>query len=341
MILAIHKNKGSFSERWIKYCKEFSIEYKIVDCYNTNIIHDLKDCDALLWNWNNTDYKAMRFARQLTYSLEKAGKFVLPNSKTCWHYDDKVGQKYLLEALGLPLVPTYVFYDKDSAVSWVEKETFPKVFKLSGGAGASNVQLAPTKKTAYKLINKSFGRGFPAVNRFSKFKDYYEAWIRNKTKESFWTFLKSGIRIFIPSMFEKMKGKEKGYVYFQDFIPNNDSDIRVITVGTKAFAIKRMTRDGDFRASGSGKILYEKNSIDERCVKIAIEASKAMQTQCTAYDFVFDNNNSPLIIEISYAFLMTAYDKCEGYWDSDMKWHSGSFNPEYWMIENLINDVLE
>jgi len=341
MKLAIHKNKGSFSERWIDYCDENDIEYKVVDCYNTNIINDLKDCDALLWNWNNTDYKAMRFARQLAYSLEKAGKVVFPNSSTCWHYDDKVGQKYLLEALGLPFVPTYVFYDKFSALSWIKHVAFPKVFKLSGGAGASNVQLAPTSKKAHQLINKSFGRGFPAVNRFSKFKDYYEAWSRHKTKESFWIFLKSAIRIFIPSVFERMKGREKGYAYFQDFIPNNDSDIRVITVGDKAFAIKRMTRDGDFRASGSGKILYEKDSIDERCVQIALTASKAMQTQCTAYDFVFDNNNSPLIIEISYAFLMTAYDECEGYWDNNMEWHSGPFNPEYWMIENLINQIVE
>ena len=138
-----------------------------------------------------------------------------------------------------------------------------------------------------------------------------------------------------------MKGREKGYVYFQDFIPNNDSDIRVITVGDKAFAIKRMTRDGDFRASGSGKILYNKESIDERCVKIALDASKVMQTQCTAYDFVFDENGTPLIIEISYAFLMTAYDECEGYWDNNMNWHAESFNPEYWMIENLINEIIK
>jgi glutathione synthase/RimK-type ligase-like ATP-grasp enzyme len=339
MKLAIHKNKGSFSERWIVFCERNNIKYKIVDCYSSNIIEELHDCEALLWNWNNTDHKAMLFARQLIYSIEQEGKQVFPNAKTCWHYDDKIGQKYLLESLSLPFIKTDIFYDQESAREWISKATFPKVFKLSGGAGASNVKLVNDKAEAYKLLKKSFGRGFPAVNRISKLKDYYNAWKRNKTLETFIIFMRSIVRVFIPSTFEKIKGRERGYIYFQEFIPNNDFDIRIITVGNKAFGIKRMTRDGDFRASGSGLILYDKKEIDERCVQIAFEASKAMETQCTAYDFVFDKNNNPLIIEISYAFLMTAYDKCEGYWDDSLTWHSGEFNPENWMIENIIENI--
>jgi len=111
MKFAIHHFENSFSVRWIEYCNNNNIEFKLVDCFSNSIINDLQDCDALLWNWYDGDYKTKKFAKQLTYSVEKLGKIVFPSSATCWHYDDKIGQKYLLEAVDAPFIPTYIFYD--------------------------------------------------------------------------------------------------------------------------------------------------------------------------------------------------------------------------------------
>ena len=139
--------------------------------------------------------------------------------------------------------------------------------------------------------------------------------------------------------FAKMHNKEKGYVYFQDFIPGNSFVIRVCVVGGRAFALKRMTRKGDFRASGSGNIVYDKKQIDERCVKIAFEVNEKLKTQSIAYDFVFDTDNQPLIVEVSYAYAVKAYDLCEGYWTKDMRWHEGThFDFCGWMVEDLITE---
>ncbi len=338
MVLAIHYDDSinSFSGRWVEFCKKNSIEFIEVDCYASDILEQLHDCDALFWNWNNSDYKAKKFARQLVYSLEMMGKKVFPNSNTCWHYDDKVGQKYLLEAVDAPLVPTYVFYDKESAFSWVEKTSFPKVFKLSSGAGAVNVKLAYTKEDAKKLVRQSFGKGFSQLDRVASFEDKFNAWMRDKNSTTLRTAFKAFGRIFIPTEFENMEGKELGYIYFQDFIPNNDFDIRVITIGNRAFALKRMCRTGDFRASGSGMIVYEKEHIDDRCVSIAFDVSKKLGTQSTAYDFVFDVDGNPLIVEISYAFSVLAYDKCQGYWDAELNWYEEEIKPQDWMIEDLL-----
>ena len=33
MKIAIHHRKGSFSDRWIVYCKKEGIEYKLVNAY--------------------------------------------------------------------------------------------------------------------------------------------------------------------------------------------------------------------------------------------------------------------------------------------------------------------
>lgn len=332
MKIAIHNREGSFSDRWIAYCKENSITYKEVNCYDSDIIAQLKDCDALMWHHHHGNYRDVLVANPILFSLEQAGVRVFPDFTTTWHFDDKVAQKYLLEAINAPLVPSYVFYDKKTALKWAKKTNYPKVFKLKGGASAENVSLVNNKRAAKKKIDRAFGKGFSQFNRWGNLKERYR-------QESFKGLIKGIGRLFIPTEFANMGGREKGYVYFQEFIPNNNFDIRVIVIKGKAFALKRMTRENDFRASGSGKIVYDRSAIDIRCLEISFNVNNKVQAQSIAFDFVFDQNNNPLIVEISYGFAVQAYDACPGYWDSDLKWHEGKFNPQIWMIENLIKEI--
>jgi glutathione synthase/RimK-type ligase-like ATP-grasp enzyme len=334
MKIAIHRN-GAFVERWIRYCDDNNIEYKIVNCYDTNIVKQLEDCDVLMWNHHQNNYKDVLFAKQLLYSLKTRGKMIFPDFNTCWHFDDKLGQKYLFESINAPLVPSYVFYTKKEALDWIEGTTFPKVFKLRGGAGSANVKLTKTKKQAKKFVKKAFGQGFPQFDRRNNFMERLRKY--KEGKDTLLGICKGIGRLFITTEFDKMHGREKGYVYFQDFIPGNKFDIRVVVIGDKAFALKRLVRRNDFRASGGGNIIYNKEEIDERCVEIAFEVNEKIKSQSIAYDFVFDRQDNPLIVEISYTYTALAYDKCEGYWDREMKWHEGThFDFCGWMVENLI-----
>lgn len=333
MKIAIH-NGGGFSERWIAYCKGHNIPYKLVNAYDTNIIESVKDCDAFLWHFKHYDYRDVLFAKELLYSLQIAGKKVFPDFNTCWHFDDKVGQKYLLESIEAPIVPSYVFYTKKEALKWIALTTFPKVFKLRSGAGSSNVKLIHSKKEARKQVEKAFGNGFPQFDKWSRFMDRLNKWFVGL--DTFTGVCKGFGRLFISTEFSKMKGSEKGYVYFQDFIPHNNYDIRVIIINNRAFAIKRECRKNDFRASGSGLIIYEKEQINEECIKTAFIVNKKIKSSCIAFDFIFDEKDSPLIVEISYGFTAKGYDSCEGYWDSQLKWHSvKGFDFCGWMIEGI------
>lgn len=334
MKIGIHHTKGSFSDRWIEYCNANSIEYKIVDAYSSDIVEQLDDCDAFMWHHHHGNYRDVLFSKQLLYSLEKSGKKVFPDFDTMWHFDDKVGQKYLLEAISAPMVKSYVFYNKTDAVKWAKSTSFPKVFKLRGGAGSTNVKLARTQKDALKAINKAFGCGFSQSNRIENLRERVRKY--KIGKDTLLGVFKGVARLFIPTEFEKMHSREKGYAYFQEFIPNNTFDIRVVVTGDKAFGIKRMVRENDFRASGSGSILYNREEIDERCVKIAFEVNEKLNSQSIAYDFIFDGNNNPLIVELSYGYVASGYDPCTGYWTSDMEWHEERFNPYGWQIENLL-----
>lgn len=337
MKLAIHHRKGSFSDRWIAYCEENKVSYKLVDCYKNDIINQLSGCDAFLWHHHHSDFKDVITAKKILFSLEHAGIKVFPDFKTSWHFDDKVAQKYLLEAIAAPLVPSFVFYNKQQALDWAEKTSYPKVFKLKGGAGSANVKLTRSKSQCFKLIHKSFGKGFKQFDSWEYLKEVY---LQYKSKKvSFKKLLGSIYRMVVSTEFAQQMPREKGYIYFQEFIPNNDSDIRIIVIGNKAFALKRMVRKDDFRASGSGRIIYDKNQIDERCVQIAFETNNNINAQSISYDFVFDEKNNPLIVEISYGFSVAAYDQCEGYWDENLQFYKEKFNPQYWMIEDLIQSI--
>ena len=336
MKIAIHHNLGSFSDLWIKYCEDNQIPYKIVNCYDNDIVKYLEDCSALIWHHSHSNYKDALFAKQLLYSLEQSGKKVFPDFNTSWHFDDKVGQKYLLESIQAPFVPTYVFYTKKEALEWTDATIFPKVFKLRNGAGSSNVKLIKNKKKAISVINKAFGRGFRHNDYLGLSLDSFKKLLKGRA--AFRDIIKYLALFFLPSKFGvNFFSNSKGYVYFQDFIPNNKFDIRIIVISSKAFAIQRMVRENDFRASGSGQIIYEQNEIPIQCVQIALNISKKLNIQCMAYDFVFTQSNFPLIVEMSYGFTAVGYDKCTGYWSDDFVWHQGQFNPYGWMVEYLTN----
>ncbi len=336
MKIAIHNREDSFSFEWIQYCNKNEIPYKLVDCYRSDIIEELNDCDALMWHFSQAVPKDLVFAKQLLFALESTGKLVFPDFQTMWHFDDKIGQKYLLEAIGAPLVPSFVFYSKTEALQWINETTFPKVFKLRGGASSENVKLVRTKEDAKKLVKRAFGPGFKQFNSFFYLKESIRKYKLGESSAV--DIIKKIVRLFYKHELDKFSQREKGYVYFQDFIANNDSDIRLVVVDNKAFGEKRFVRKNDFRASGSHMRQYDKEIINDETLKISFEIAKKLKLQCVAFDYVYDNGN-PLIVEISYGTTPAAYKPCPGYWDSSLNFYKGEFDFCAWMVEELVAKI--
>lgn len=338
MKIAIHNGLG-FNIHWIQYCIKENIPHKLVNCFDTGIIQQLEDCDALMWHHHhNTTRQDHLLARQLLFTLEQSGKKVFPNFNTAWHFDDKLGQKYLFEAINAPLVPTFAFFDKENAIEWANSTQYPKVFKLRNGSASRNVKLVKNKQDALKLINIAFGKGFS--HQKNPWESLKENWRIYKLNNSKFGGVKAALkRIFYIPKSEREYMIEKGYVYFQEFIADNKFDVRVIVVDQKAFAIKRMVRENDFRASGSGMLNFKREEFDIKTIKTALHVAKKLKSQSAAFDFLY-RGNQPLIGEISYGFPSKNFiEKCEGYWDKDLNWHQGSFNPYGWMLEALMEEI--
>ncbi len=338
--IAIHNRPGSFSDRWKEYCDENRIAYQIVDCYESTIIEQLKPYDVLLWHWHQGDVKAILFARQFLISLANTGIKVFPDINTCWHFDDKVGQKYLLESIDAPLVHSYVFYDKAQAMDWINQASFPKVFKLRGGAGSLNAKLVQNRSEAKKLCKIAFGQGFAAQAGY--FADFSTKIKKAGGKRDYIGKLKRlPASLWNIYLSRKMRGRDKGYIYFQEFIPNNKHDTRVTVIGNRAFAFRRMVREDDFRASGSGQIDYNESKIDNRCVEIAFGVAEKLKAQSVAFDFLEDEDSTPLIVEVSYCYLASAVRNCRGHWDKNLNWHKVKMWPQDAILEDIISAIVK
>jgi glutathione synthase/RimK-type ligase-like ATP-grasp enzyme len=298
----------------------------------------LRDIDYFVFRWGHTTSES-QIARTILRIVENEYKIpCFPNQATCWHYDDKIRQYYMLMAHSFPIVDTYIFWDSTSALEWVRNATFPLVFKLRGGAGSANVVLVHNRADAVKLINKMFSmKGvlsykIPLRNNLTH--------LRNITRLY-------GLRRYIAHKRGRLGayGQDpywqvhRDYVLFQRFLPDNEFDTRITVIGDRAFGFIRYVRAGDFRASGSGLIDYDTARVDTRCIEIAFRISKTMDFQCMAYDFIYNENDEPVIVEISYSFLDTAVHKCSGYWDQNLKWHSGHYWPQFCQLADLIQDV--
>jgi glutathione synthase/RimK-type ligase-like ATP-grasp enzyme len=337
-LLAIHDRPGSFSDRWKSYCEREDIPYMPVDCFDTNIIQQLASAHGLLWHWYHMMPADVLAARHILMAAEAMGAAVFPSTSTCWYFDDKVAQKYLLEAVNAPLVSTCIFYRLEDALQWIDNASFPKVFKLRRGAGSANVSLVRNRRQAVALAKSAFSSGFRPVPEY--WQDAGKRYRTAKRQRDFLPALKrlptalNNIR-----QLNRMIGRERGYIYFQDFVPDNQFDTRVTVIGNRAFAYIRNVRPGDFRASGSGDIDYDVGKINLSCVRSAFETAQKIGSQSMALDFVLTPDKRPMIVEISYCYVSDFVHNCAGHWDRQLNWHGGQVWPEEAIIEDLVRDI--
>lgn len=332
MRIAVHINKDPlFDSRWTQILAEKGIEVVPVNLMDPEILEIVKTCDGVMWHYRHLPQDKQAAAAVLNTIERQLGIPVWPNYETRWHFDEKVSQHYLLSAIDAPRVRSWVFWDEEDAKIFLKSATYPLVFKLSVGAGAANVIKVDNVEQACSLTSEMFKYGiFPyQMNEFKPNDGLLQMM-------KFIGFFLLKRRIKLPSYYSI----QKDYVYFQEFVPNNEYDIRITVIGRRAFGFIRYNREGDFRASGSGKIDYSLERIPIKAVKIALEVSLTNGFQSMAYDFLLKSQDEPVISEISYGYVDKAVYECPGYWDDQLDWHEGHMWPEEAHIEDFIEYIM-
>jgi glutathione synthase/RimK-type ligase-like ATP-grasp enzyme len=327
-----------FAARWLPYAERCGFHLRQVNGYHSDIIAQLQGCDAFFWQLNQDVLGDLEYARGILLAVQAQGLSVFPDHHTCWHFDDKVAQKYLLEAAGAPMAETWVFYSRAEAMDFLECADYPLIFKLRRGAGSLNVHMVKGRREAAGFARRMFGFGmrpYPILSRIQR--GFSRARAVASRKTPLVTRAGRALRFFIRQTL--FTPRERGYLLLQRYLADNGHDIRVTIIGNRAFTFLRGVRPNDFRASGSGHIAYPgPDELPMDAIEIAFGISQKLGFQSMAYDFVRDPADfSPKLLEISCSFQPEAVHGCAGYLDASLKWHDGHYWPEHLIIDDVVS----
>lgn len=175
---------------------------------------------------------------------------------------------------------TDVFYTPKAAREWLERESrYPFMSKSAEGASSHNVRLIQAYKEAHEEIKYAFSD--------------------------------RGIRC-------RYALAQRGYLLWQQFIPDNDHDLRIIAVGSKRLVLRRFNRDNAPMASGSGKLEPIK-VMDAEAASALEYANKFFAHERMPWcgvDLVRDASRW-YILESTVSWTMTGYNDCSFFqWDA-------------------------
>lgn len=310
----------------IKARQGHRLKYNVVDIDSRNWIRNLESYDVILWNphWMGPQ-SAGHFKEKIFFIEQFLGKLVIPNFATIWHFESKVAQSYLFEHFSIVSPKTTVTFDYFDANECLRAAKMPLVFKKSHGASSSNVQLVSDRKKAKQLIDKIFCQ---------------QLWDEAKKRHAS-TFVRIIANFFKPWFWSKVNQKKLGnerlgVIYWQEFIPGNNADLRLTVIGDKyAIGFWRNNRPNDFRASGSGLIDYQRE-IPHEVIHYCLKINRELGFDSMAYDLLFTNDRF-VIVEMSYNYIDRAVYNAKGYFEllpgGNLDFHKGNIWPQMLWIE--------
>ncbi|EFK96825.1 conserved hypothetical protein [sediment metagenome] len=274
-------------------------------------IEKLEKYDAILWPPGCMGVKPSSHLKEKIFFIQNhMKKLIVPNYESTWHFESKVAQSYIFNFHKIPSPRTVATFSLNNAKSLLNNEEYPLVFKKSSDAASRGVRLVKNSMKAKYLAWKSLYTGL------------------------WW---KAARRIL------HLDHKDN-VVYWQEFIPKNECDLRITAIGRKwAFGFWRWNRPNDFRASGSGLIDYVK-PIPENAINLCLDLNIKHNFDSMAYDIVFKEGN-PVIVEICYTYVDKAiynspghYERCD---NGNLTYKMGKTWPQQlwvqWLAERLNN----
>lgn len=246
--------------KYLRLLRNNNIDYSFYDIYKSDWIEKAKEYDVIVWH-TNSDPITQDIALNKIYVLDKIlKKKCLPSFDEIWSYENKINSLYLYEAFDLPTIPTFVTFDKNEAMSYIEKCNYPIISKSRTASASAGVIKINNIAEAKSIVNNVFSEKGLATN-------YYH-------------------------------DRQKDYVYFQKFINDATYDLRMIIVDDQALGYYRYPNKGDFKASGAGN--YEKKEIPAEALDLAFKVKEKFGSTCLATDVLYsEKENKYYIIESS------------------------------------------
>jgi glutathione synthase/RimK-type ligase-like ATP-grasp enzyme len=294
--------------KWTKYCRFFknnSFNYDIYDIHHHSWLRNAERFDVIVGLPSNSVYHLQEIRNKYHILETYLGKKCYPSTNHCFLYEDKCIEAYISQTARLPFANTYISYEKKDAMSITETLKYPFVSKIVPSSGSVGVELVRTHNKAVKIVNEVFSRAGRRTHNF-----YHS---------------------------------QKNFIYFQEYIPNDGYDTRIIIAGKRIFGYYRKVPKGDFRASGMN--IIEERELPEEAMKIALAVNKIVKSPVLAVDMLHGLDGKYHIIEFSPLYQMdsSAELRVNDIPGAYIVNENGTFHFEtgrYWVAELAIREFL-
>lgn len=330
MLIGIHrepdKNPG-IAERWAEHLADRGVDVRWINLTTPDPISQVMGCDGVMWLFRAQDkQKAHRILHCIERYLDVP---VYPDLSTSWYSEEKLSVYYMLMAAGIPTPETWVFWDREEAKEWATYADYPTVFKLSPGHNSQTVIKVLDANHAGYLIDRMFSSGIHSSQVKEKI-----GWVipRNlREVKSLARRCKGAMRLVglgepagVPR--NSNTTMERGYVYFQEFIPCG-FETNVLVVGDLAWAHRLFWPPNDiYLPEGGQRLDFEPNQIDPRCLDMAFNVSKRLGLQSACIDFLMDDRG-PLVSDIGCSTVRSLGPRgagdFPGCWNRNLEWLDG------------------
>jgi glutathione synthase/RimK-type ligase-like ATP-grasp enzyme len=260
-LFAIIKDYEKFP-RWTKYVRfleQNGFPYEYFDLSAHDWLEKARKFDIFVGILSSHLYHLQEM-RKKYFTLETyLGKACFPSTAHILLYEDKTLECYISDTCDIPYAKTYISNEKQDALRLVDHLNFPMIHKMDPGSGSLGVELVRDRKQARKIVQQAFSMTGRATHSL-----YF---------------------------------RQKNYVYFQEYIPNDGYDIRVLIIGNWVFGYYRKVLEGDFRASGMN--IIEKRELPEEAIRIAWKTNQVIKSPMLVVDLVHGLDGKYTIIEFS------------------------------------------
>lgn len=257
--------------RYARFLEKNSFPYGIYAIQRQDWLEKAGDFDVIVGVISNASFHLEEIRRKY-YVLETLLKKVcFPSMQDTCLYEDKILEAHLSKIYGIPFVPTYVSHEKEDALRMIESLEYPVISKVNPSSSSVGVELIRSQAQARNIVNQVFSN--------------------------------NGRKIHI------VYSRQKNYIYFQQFIPNDGYDLRVIVVGNRVFGYYRKAPKDDFRASGMHH--EEKRSLPAEAMKIARKVNQAVKSPQLVVDMLHGQDGNYYINEYSPICQMSTLDQLQ------------------------------
>jgi glutathione synthase/RimK-type ligase-like ATP-grasp enzyme len=288
-----------------RFLRHNSIKYSFINIHAEDWVEAVSNYDLIVWRPFSDPASMYEQSTKISFIETYLNIRCHPSSSELWTYEDKVRVYFLLSFHKLPIIPTFISFDEQECLQKLDDLIFPLISKANVGSSSYSVKKLNSRASAKRYIRRAFS---------------------------------SGVSTGFPYY------RQKGYVYFQEYVKDARYDLRIILIGNKIFGYYRMRPAHDFRASGAG-LRKEGGQLPIDAVKLAMKVKEVMPSTMLAVDFLKSpGDETHRIIETSINTdirhpQQLVRDGQAGYYtldDEQLIFHPG----EYWLQELILEEVI-